>query len=144
MKLKRRLLGPDDGGPSHGRDVVAVKRGLNKVETDFFPRPPGGFDRVYNRKAVEAVSVFQRINNLPDTGIFNQATLDDLAPYMDAYAKLMYASYVPPRPKPKVPELGPVWPGGASILFHSLTHETDGFPNPAHPDGPVHWLLRAS
>jgi hypothetical protein len=135
VKLKRRLIGPDvTGGPSHGRDVTAVKRGLNKVENDFFPRPPGGFDDVYNRKTVEAVSVFQRINSIPDTGIFNQPTLDELVPYMDAYAKFMYRTYLPPKPKPKVPDLGPVWAGGASVLFHSLTHETDGFPNEQHPE----------
>jgi hypothetical protein len=109
---------------------------LWKVEDNFFPRPPAGFDDVYNVKAVDAVTIFQRLSDLPATGIFNQATLDDLAPYMDAYAKLMYLSYIPPRPKPQVPALGPVYSGGASVLLHSLTHETDGIPYyPAFDDG---------
>lgn len=116
--------------------MVAVKRGLNKVESNFYPRPAGGFDNVFNKKAVEAVSVFQRSNELPDTGTFNQVTLDELWPYMDAYARLMYLTFIPPRPKPKVPDLGPVYAGGASVLLHSLTHDTSGIPGyPAFDDG---------
>jgi hypothetical protein len=36
----------------------------------------------------------------------------------------------PPKPKPtsKVPNLGPVWRGGKSILLHDLTHATGGIP----------------
>lgn len=126
MKLRRRLVGPDHaGGPSKGRDVVAVKRGLHKVEDRFFPRPPGGYDTRYNRKTEDAVQVFQRLNDIPATGRFNQATLDALWPYMDAYARLLYRTYRPPR---EVPDLGPVWAGGKSVLDHDLTHATSGIP----------------
>lgn len=131
MKLKRPLHGPDDPrGPVRGRDVVAVKRGLWKVETDFFPKPPGGFDDVYNAKVVEAVTIFQRVSDIAATGRFGQSTLDALWPYMDAYARLLYATYRPPKPKPKpaVPDLGPVRPGGTSVLDQDLTHPTSGIP----------------
>lgn len=100
-KLKRRLVGPDmPGGPMHGRDVTAIKRGLNKVESEFFPRPPEGFNDIYNRRTVEAVKTFQRLNHLPGAGAFGQRTLDALWPHMDAYARLMYRSYRPPPPPP--------------------------------------------
>lgn len=100
MKLKRPLYGPDDPrGPSRGRDVVAIKRGLWKVEDRFFPRPPAGFDDVYNRKTAFAVKTFQRIADIDPTGHFGQATLDALEPYMDAYARRMYERFkVPVKP----------------------------------------------
>lgn len=98
MKLKRPLFPPDEvPTPMHGRDVLAIKRALGKVETDFFPKPPGGYDDVYNRKTADAVQVFQRIHRLPATGRFGQGTLDALEPYFDAYGKYMYTTYrVPP------------------------------------------------
>lgn len=127
MKLRRPLYGPGDPrGPSRGRDVVAVKRGLNKVERDFFPRPAGGFDPAYNRKTVDAVKAFQRIEGIEPTGHLGQATLDALWPYMDAYARLMYRTYSPPRPPAKIPDLGPITPGDASLLDFDLTHPTGG------------------
>jgi hypothetical protein len=33
-----------------------------------------------------------------------------------------------PKPSPKVPNLGPVWRGGKSVLLHDLTHATGGIP----------------
>ena len=142
-KLKRPLVGPDDPhGPSKGRDVKDfVKRTLNRLPAqipvggDFFPKPPGGFSDVYNEKTVEAVKIVQTYNDIkPETGYMGQATLDALWQYADPYSKWVYRIYVPPKPKPLVPDLGPVWNGGASVLFHSLTHETEGFPNPQHPE----------
>lgn len=126
MNLRRPLYGPQDPrGPSRGRDVLAVKRGLNRVEQSLFPRPPGGFDDVYGRKAAQAVEVFQRISDIPATGHFGQATLDALWPYMDAYARLLYRTS---RARRALPDLGPVQPGGVSLLDMSLTHDTSGIP----------------
>lgn len=97
MKLKRPLYGPDDPrGPVRGRDVVAIKRGLWKVETDFFPRPAAGFDDVYNRKTTQAVRTFQRLEGIPATGDFGQRTLDALWPLMDDFARRMYQRFNPP------------------------------------------------
>lgn len=105
--LRRPLYGPDDPrGPSKGRDVRDfVKRSLNKVETNFFPKPVGGFDDVYNAKTAEAVRVFQRLNDIEQTGNFGQATLDALWPYADAYARWVYRVWRAPDPKPTPPEL---------------------------------------
>lgn len=134
MKLKRPLYGPDDPrGPSRGRDVVAIKRGLSKVETNFFPRPPTGFDDVANRKFFNAVDTLRLIDSRPPGLRFRQDDLDAVWPYMDAYARLMYRLYIP---KSKVPNLGPVWRGGKSILEHDLTHATAGIAfYPAFDDG---------
>jgi peptidoglycan hydrolase-like protein with peptidoglycan-binding domain len=116
VNLKRPLYGPDDPrGPTRGRDVVAIKRGLSKVETSFFPRPPAGFDDVYNRKTADAVKTFQRLNEIAATGHLGQATLDALWPYMDAYARLMYRAFVVPKPKPIPPPLVEPNQGWASL-----------------------------
>jgi hypothetical protein len=103
---------------------------------DFFPQPPGGFDDIYNRWTVQAVEVVRACNERPRKGPFGQDDLDDFWQYADAYSKWVYRIWRAPQPKPKVPELGPVWPGGSSVLLHDLTHETEGIPGyPAFDDG---------
>lgn len=103
MRLKRLLLPPEGlPKPMRGRDVLAVKRALHRVEVGFFPKPPGGFDDVYNAKTADAVQMFKRAAGLlgADRG-FGQRALDELEPYFDAYGKLMYTSYrVPPVKSP--------------------------------------------
>lgn len=126
MKLRRPLYGPQDPrGPSHGRDVLIVKRSLARVEESFFPRPAAGFTDVYNAKTSDAVAIFQRINDIPASGNFGQATLDALEPYMTAVDRWRYRTFRAPDP---VPSLGPVWKGGQSVLDHDLTHATSGIP----------------
>jgi peptidoglycan hydrolase-like protein with peptidoglycan-binding domain len=105
MKLKRGMYGPDDPrGPSHGSDVAAVKRGLSKVEDDFFPRPANGYDDRYNEKTAAAVKVFQKLNRIKPTGNFGQKTLDALEPYMDARAKALYERFALPPEEAKLVE----------------------------------------
>lgn len=103
MKLKRPLYGPDDPrGPSRGRDVRDfVKRSLNRVETDFFPKPPGGYDDVYNAKTAEAVRILQTASGIRPTGNMGVETFDLLwREYADAYAKWVYRTWTAPKPKP--------------------------------------------
>jgi hypothetical protein len=72
------------------------------VGEDFFPKPPGGFDEVYNAKTENAVEVFQRFTDVrPHTGQFGQATLDAMWPYADAYSKWVYRTWTAPKPKPR-------------------------------------------
>lgn len=130
------------GGPSVGTDVKMVKRALGKFEDSLLPPKPGGYDRIYNDRTAEAVDVFRRsIPSLIDRRgkPFGQPDLDELDFYFDAYGRWRYRMYVPPKPpkpKPAVPNLGPVYVGGQSILHHDLTHETDGLPGyPAFDDG---------
>ncbi len=107
--LKRALFGPSDPrGPSQGRDVKDfVKRTLNRLSAqipvgdNFFPKPPEGFNDIYNAKTVEAVKIVQRFNDIrPETGNMGQATLDALWQYADAYSKWVYRIYIPPKPPP--------------------------------------------
>ncbi len=134
MNLKRPLYGPSDPrGPSKGRDVRDfVKRTLHRVEADFFPKPPGGFDDVYNAKTEEAVRIFQRLNDIKATGQFGQGTLDAMWPYADAYAKWVYRTWSAPKPKPP-PLNEPVQ--GFSSLHKSLWPLYDlGIRMGLHPD----------
>lgn len=103
--LRRPLLGPDDPrGPSRGPDVVIVKRALGKVEDEFFPKPSGGYDDVYNAKTAQAVRTFQRIEDIsPATGSFGQATLEALWPFVDAYGRWKYRTFSIPKPPPAPP-----------------------------------------
>lgn len=119
MKLKRSLYGPDDPrGPSRGRDVKDfVKRSLHRVEENFFPKPPGGYDDVYNTKTAEAISVLQRSNDIrPVTGNMGVETFDLLwNQYADAYAKWVYRAWTAPKPKPEPPVIVAPIQGLASL-----------------------------
>lgn len=129
MNLKRPLYGPEDPrGPSRGRDVRDfVKRTLHRlpaqlpVGENFFPKPPGGFDDVYNRKTAEAISVVQRFNDItPATGNMGQATLDALWQYADAYSKWVYRTWTAPEPKPIPPP--PIEPTQGWASLHRSLH----------------------
>jgi hypothetical protein len=76
------------------------------VGADFFPKPPGGFDDVYNLKTEEAVSVLQRLAGIkPATGYMGQATLDLLWEHADAYSRWVYRTWkAPPPPVTPAPE----------------------------------------
>jgi peptidoglycan hydrolase-like protein with peptidoglycan-binding domain len=130
VNLKRPLYGPaDPRGPSRGRDVRDfVKRTLNRLHAqmgvgeNFFPKPPGGFDDVYNAKTQEAVKVFQMwVGIQPATGQFGQRTLDEMWAYADAYSKWVYRLWTAPKPKPLPPELIEPYQGWSSL--HSSLHE---------------------
>lgn len=118
MKLKRPLYGPDHpDGPSRGRDVIAVKRGLSKVENDFFPRPDTGFDATYWRTVADAVKVFQKKEGIvPINGVLNQATLDALWPHMDAYARYLYWRFKVPVAQPAM--ASPLKVGAVPSFLH--------------------------
>jgi peptidoglycan hydrolase-like protein with peptidoglycan-binding domain len=81
----------------------------------FFPKPPGGFDDVYNAKTEQAVEVFQRFNDIKPTGQFGQATLDAMWAYADAYSKWVYKTWTAPKPKPIPPPLVEPNQGWASL-----------------------------
>lgn len=128
--LRRPLFGPaDPRGPSRGRDVRDfVKRTLNRLSAqipvgeNFFVKPPGGFDDVYNEKTAEAVATVQRFNDItPATGNMGQATLDALWQYADSYAKWVYRTWSAPKPKPLPSELIEPYQGWASL--HPSLHE---------------------
>lgn len=136
MNLKRPLYGPQDPrGPSRGRDVRDfVKRTLHRMPAqtgfgeNFFPKPEKGFSDVYNEKTAAAIKTVQRFWDIEPTGNMGQATFDVLWDYADGYSKWSYRLYVPPKDKPQWENIGPVQPGGTSLLDMSLTHATSGIP----------------
>lgn len=138
--MKRPLYGPGhDKGPSKGRDVKDfVKRTLNRMGAqigageNFFPKPPGGFDDVYNAKTAEAIKVVQMWFEIrPQTGNMGYTTFDILWAHADAYSKYVYKLWSPPS---SIPDLGKLVPNQRDLLDLRLTHKSSGFPNPGHPD----------
>lgn len=141
--MKRPLYGPSHPlGPSKGRDVEDfVKRTLNRMPNqiglgeDFFPKPPGGFDDVYNLKTVEAVKVVQMWFDVrPATGNMGYTTFDILWAHADDYSKWVYRTWDAPPPPSTIPNLGKLTQNGRDLSDLRLTHRSSGFPNPGHPD----------
>lgn len=113
MNSKRPLYGPSDPrGPSRGRDVRDfVKRTLHRLPgvvplgENFFPKPPGGFDDVYNKKTEDAIRIVQRWHDIPHSGQMGEATFDVLWTYADAYSRWVYRIWSAPKPPPPDPIL---------------------------------------
>lgn len=121
MKLKRPLHGSEIGV-----DVRMVQRALNK-----WVRPSVGIPITseYDQRTTDRMVGFQVEQDIkPARGDFGQKTLDALWPYFDAYGRWRYQLYRPPKPQPWLPDLGPVWKGGKSVLEQDLTHATSGLP----------------
>jgi hypothetical protein len=150
MRLKRIMHGVHgDKPPTIGKDVEILKSGLTRygrqsgAGEDFFPKPPAGYDPVYNSKTVDAVRTLQELERgsgntaiKAATGDTGQPTWDVIWQYLDAFRRMQYRAFRVPAPKPAVPDLGPIYQGGKSILLHDLTHETAGVPGfPALDDG---------
>lgn len=116
MKLKRPLI----EGRSSGRDVRDfVKRTLHRLSyyglgENFFPKPKGGFDPVYNKKTADAIEVLRRFEDRrPFVGPFRQDDLDSLWDKADRYARWVYRVWSAPKPPPKLVE--------PNQGFHSLS-----------------------
>lgn len=145
MELKRPMYPPGHAkGPTSGKDVQIAKWAIHRYETGLLPRPPSGFTDDFGAAMKEAlVRVIQPAEGIPPTGAIGAATWEVLWAHLDDYRRRQYRNWTPPAPVPKpkpVPELGPLWPGGASILSQQLTHATDGMPGddrdwPALDDG---------
>lgn len=150
MNLKRIMHGVhSDRPPTIGKDVEILKSGLTRygrqsgAGEDFFPKPPAGYDPVYNAKTVDAVRTLQELERgsgntaIKVSGDTGQATWDVVWQYLDPYRRMQYRAFIVPKPKPAVPDLGPIYQGGKSVLLHSPTHDTDGIPGvwPAFDDG---------
>jgi hypothetical protein len=140
MRLKRPMFAPGHPkGPTFGKDVQIMKFAVHRYEMGLLPKPVTGFTKNFGPALKEALmKVIQPREGIRATGSIGQATFDVLWQYLDAYRKLQYTTWtVPVIPKPvPVPALGPLYQGGASVLNHSLTHNTDGIPHyPAYDDG---------
>jgi len=141
--LKRALYDREHGGPSEpGEDVKAIKRALARA--GYWKWDPQNYSGEYTVDFAQGtnewsgVRGFQRAKKLQATGNYGQATHDALRKTnvpagspnagqdaFDAFAAEQYEEYVPPS---DVPDLGPVFAGGKSVLDHDLTHATSGIP----------------
>lgn len=96
------------------------------------------FDDAYNEKVSDAVKAFQSKNGLDATGFYGEATHNKLKSkkvpsgspnagksVFDDKAAALYKGYHPPD---SVPDLGPVYKGGKTVLKQDLTHATSGLP----------------
>jgi len=108
MKIKRCLYGPGHpAGPTRGKDVEIVKSVLNRYESgNFFPKPPAGYDDVYNAKTAEAIRIIQEGEAIwPHTGNTGQRTFDFLWENLfHAYDKWRYGRFTVPVVKPALIE----------------------------------------
>lgn len=125
MKLKRPMY----AGKTVGKDVEIAKFAVHRYEDELLPKPITGFTPQFGPALKEALQkVIQPREGIPASGNIGQATWDVLWDYLDAYRKAQYVAWakpIVPKPNP-VPDLGSLYRGGASVLYHSLTHNTDG------------------
>jgi hypothetical protein len=129
-------------GPTVGKDVQIAKFAVGRYETNLLPVPAGGYTKNFGPGLYEALhKVIQPKEGIPASGDIGQATWDVLWPLLDDYHRWQYRVWklpVIPKPNP-VPALGALYTGGSSVLYHQLTHNTDGIPNyPAYDDGWVY------
>jgi hypothetical protein len=133
-------------GPTFGKDVEIAKFAVGRYEDGLLPKPITGYTKNFGPGLYEALhKVIQPREGIPASGDIGQATWDVLWPLLDDYHRWQYRMWkVPVIPKPSpVPNLGPLYVGGASVLLHQLTHNTDGSPElnknyPAYDDG---WIM---
>lgn len=136
-----------DKPPTIGKDVSILKFGLHRYGTlgpagdNFFTipenQPP---TQIYTPRTRQAVKVLQQLERgagntdiKTASGAVGRATWEVVWQYLDEYRRMQYRAFIPPKPKPAVPDLGPIYSGGKSVLLHQLTHNTDGWPNPSYP-----------
>jgi peptidoglycan hydrolase-like protein with peptidoglycan-binding domain len=127
VKIKRKLTGSETGA-----DVRMVQRALNKAPSQTVIAVTSVYDETTQRR----MRAFRVAHSLLTGTHFDQPALDKLWPWFDAYGRVRYRLYQPPKPAPPVPELGPIVAGGHNIVDMRLTHETDGIAGyPAFDDG---------
>ena len=142
-RLKRAMYATGDPrGPTVGLDVKIAKFAVCRYEDGLLPKQECNWStssKSFGTALRDALkTVIQPSEGIPASGNIGQATWDVLWPLLDPYRKSLYLAWkVPTIPKPNpVPDLGPLYIGGASALNHQLTHNTDGIPDyPAYDDG---------
>ena len=134
-KHKRPLYPPSHpkGPVPDGDDIVGVKRAISRAGFMDWQE----FDDAYNEKVALAVAAFQRAKKLDVSGSYGEPTHSALRKAnvpsgaragqdcFDDRAAALYKNYLTPD---SVPDLGPVFKGGKSVLYQDLTHATSGIP----------------
>lgn len=135
---------------SKGNTALALKRAL--AHLGFLEWEPERWDYHYNRKVYDAAASWKRKRGLipssssdgswgsPAHDVMRTAWYEKNGEHLPAFdgkaQELLRDEYAgahtPPDP---VPELGPLWSGGLSVLEQDLTHETSGIElYPAYDD----------
>lgn len=126
----------------HGEDVEGIRRKLhlfNRVPLGAMPKKTAA-RRTYGQGMVALCRTAQDDMVIATTGRVDNRMLGllnkDPNVAADEFADYLLQKYAAQHPPRKVPDLGPVYRGGRSILSQDLTHETDGIPGyPAFDDG---------
>jgi hypothetical protein len=98
-----------------GKAVTAAKMGVNRWDASKRNTTP-----LFGIFFLPLVKEFQKAFDIPQSGVIGPATWGALMRYIPPAGKAMLPK------EPVVPKLGPITPGGQSILAHDLTHATDG------------------
>jgi hypothetical protein len=148
--LKRQLRPPSSDDPSSkGADVEALKRAISRAGFWEWTEFDEAYSNLFSHGDDDGdrgpgVAGYQRSVGLDGTGTYGENTHEKLRgmkvpakrwngsssshkgePVWDEKSASMYRNYRPPE---KVPELGPMFAGGKSVLKHDLTHATSGIP----------------
>lgn len=136
--------GNPSGFRSKGNTALAVKRALAHLK--FLEWEPDTWDEHWNQKLSDAAAAWKRKRGLIHSssndgswGARSHETMrgtwfmkgDSQMPAFDGESqRLLRVEYGEntPAPDDPVPNLGPVWQGGVSVLEHELTHATSGIP----------------
>ena len=102
---------------SRGPAVKAAKIAVNEWNAK-----KGNTTAVFGPFFRHLVKEFQKEHRIPQTGVVGVNTWKALAPFLTPAAKKLLPQ------KPNLPNLGPVFKGGKSVLDHDLTHATGGIP----------------
>jgi len=126
---------------SKGNTALALKRAL--AHLGFMEWRPDQWDTHYNRKVYDAAASWKRKRGLipgsssdgswgePAHDVMRSTWFEKGGSKLDAFdgesQRLLREekAHAAPEPDP-VPDLGPVWKGGLSVLDHDLTHATSG------------------
>lgn len=133
--------GNPNGFRSKGPTALAVKRALSHLGF-FLPWEPEAWDKHWNERLSDAAAKWKRKRGLipedSNDGSWGRQAHDvmrtawfeksgDQLPAFDGESqRLLQEERRSSEPDTKVPNLGPVWPDGISVLDHDLTHATSG------------------
>lgn len=120
-------------GTHRGPTALALKRAMSRM--GFLPWEPTKWDDRFNLKLETALDEWDRGKDGYAEGRWTKLRAAKIPkglphagePALDAIAMGLIQGEAAAT-KAKVPQLGPVYNGGASVLQHDLTHRTDGVP----------------
>lgn len=113
-----------------GKDVQAVRRACLKFNGEPASSLTTAEQRTFGPGMTQLVKRAQDQAAMSKSGVVGPKLMGALrrAGSFDLYGEQLLEQYAQEHPKKKVPALGPVQPGGVSLLNMSLTHPTSSIP----------------